>query len=239
MKRVIPSTPAPPCAEFQRHQKAGQYLIGITGGIGSGKTTVTAMIHAAGYPVMSSDDIGRELTSSNPALQEKIVELFPDVRNPDGSINRLVLASKVFGETPAHTRALAKLNTIIHPAVYKELAEKISEYFIANERYVFNESALLFETGLFRCYNLTVVVDASEDIRVARLSKHRGLNAKDTRKRIAAQIPAEQKKTMADYIIDNHGSLDDLQHNVTLFLQQITTGTLHLKPTHTITPESR
>lgn len=226
MKRGIPPTLEPPCADMQQHRQEGQLLIGITGGIGSGKTTVTSMIATAGYPVMSSDEIGRELTSSNPIVQAEILQRFPDTRNSDGSINRVALASKVFGDSPAHARALEKLNRIIHPAVYKELAEKIGRLFVAGEQYVFNESALLFETGLFRCYNLTVVVDADEDIRVARLSQHRGLNAKDTRKRIAAQIPAEQKKQMADYVIDNHGSLENLQHNVSSFLDHLTTGTI-------------
>ncbi len=223
-------TISPPCDDFRRFKNADQLLIGITGGIGSGKTTVAAMIRSAGYPVMSSDDIGRELTVANADVQQQIMDAFPEVRTSEGAIDhidRTALAKIVFGQTEEHAAALAQLNSIVHPAVFQELARRVGGYFQGGERFVFNETALLFETGLHKCYDLALVVDAPEDVRVERLTEHRGLDEDDAKHRIAAQIPASEKRSAADYVIENHGSLDDLLVEVRKFLALLQDKTIN------------
>jgi dephospho-CoA kinase len=223
---VMLTTAIPQCEDFQRFKGAHQRLIGITGGIGSGKTTVAAMIRSAGYIVMSSDDIARELMASSAAIHRSITQAFPHVTAADGTIDRPALARTVFGDSDEQTAALTQLNAIVHPFVFQELARRVGEYFKAGERFVFNETALLFETGLHRCYDLALVVDAPENIRVERLTEHRGLDADDAKRRISVQMPDHEKRSAADYVIENHGSFDDLLIEVRTMLNALADGTL-------------
>jgi dephospho-CoA kinase len=194
-------------------------LIGLTGGMGSGKSTVARLIQQAGYTVMSSDDIARDLMASNTTLHEQILDAFPHTRGADGAIDRAMLARTIFGDTPEHARALAYLNALVHPLVYQELAKRIGACFQHNERWVFNETALLFETGMVRCYDLSLVVDADEELRIQRLVEQRGVERSDAERRIQSQMPTAEKRSRADYIIWNNGSAEDLAHEVAMFLQ--------------------
>jgi dephospho-CoA kinase len=218
----------PPCEKFESAKtSASQLIIGITGGIGSGKTAVAELIRASGHTVLSSDDIAHELMASSPTLHRQIIERFPHVAAFNGGIDRQRLAATVFGSDDAQTLALQALNAIVHPAVFQELARRVAEYFRAGESLVFNETALLFETGLAECYDLAIVVDAPESARLQRLTDQRGLSLDDAKRRIASQISAEAKRAAADVVIDNSGSLDELQQRVSEVLHALREGTLH------------
>jgi dephospho-CoA kinase len=222
----MPDASTFPCEEFHRLKREGQMLIGLTGGIGSGKTTVATMLAERGCVVMSSDDIGRELTATNAEIQRRIIVAFPRALAANGSLNRAALAREVFGAGDDTAAALATLNAIIHPAVFAEIARRAGECFARGERFVFNETALLFETGIVRCYDLAVVVDAPEEVRVKRLVEHRGLDAEDARRRIRSQLPTEQKRAAAHYVIENAGDLESTRHTVELFLDELRAGRL-------------
>lgn len=209
---------------FRSMKRADQILVGITGGIGSGKSTVSTLVHDAGYTVFSSDVIAKEIVATNPEVQAEIVEQFGlEVQAPDGSIDSKALAAKVFGTTPHHESALQALNAIVHPYVVQELYERAKERFEAGEKCVFNESALLFEAGLEDCYDYIVVVDAPEDVRIRRVTNSRGLTDDDVRRRIAMQMPAAEKVKAADFVVNNAGSEDDLRKAVRFILAVVPT----------------
>jgi dephospho-CoA kinase len=210
-------------AEYFRTIKSspGQVFIGITGGIGSGKSAVAAIIRDAGFTVLCADEIGRDLTNSHPEVKARINAEFGQMYLPDGTIDRERMASLVFGTTPSHAAALLRLNTIVHPLVWKTVAERVQSLFAAGEQYVFNETALLFESGAEAAYDVVVVVDAPNDVRIQRLAEGRNISPDEARRRIAAQMPAEQKKTRADYVISNHGSRENVREETQRFLKQI------------------
>lgn len=198
-----------------------QVFIGITGGIGSGKSAVAAYIRESGFTVLSADDIGRDLTNSHPEVKARINAEFGQMYLPDGTIDRLRMVSLVFGTSPEHAVALTRLNGIVHPFVWQAVAERIRSLFAAGEQYIFNETALLFEAGAEAAYDVIVVVDAPDEVRIQRLAQGRNISPDEARRRIAAQIPVEQKKARADYIISNHGSRENLQVEVYGFLKQL------------------
>lgn len=198
-----------------------QVFVGLTGGIGSGKSAVAELLRIAGYTVFSADDIGRELTNSHPEIRRRIEEVFGIMYTPEGTIDRMKMATRVFGTTPAHAQALAALNAIIHPFVWQTVAERAKQAFARGEQVVFNETALLFETGAASVYDVVVVVDAPEEVRIHRLSEGRNIPADEARRRIQAQIPVAEKRAQADYIIENGGTPEDLRRAVEELLQKV------------------
>ncbi|TAE28195.1 MAG: dephospho-CoA kinase [Candidatus Kapaibacterium sp.] len=188
-----------------------QAFIGITGGIGSGKSTIAEIIRANAYTVLSADDIGRELTNSDAAVKASINAEFGEMYHADGTLNRAKMSELVFGASPAHAEALVRLNAIVHPAVWKAVAERVQSCFAKGETLVFNETALLFETGADVVYDAVIVVDAQEEIRIQRLAEGRNIPPEEARKRILAQMPAEEKKARANFVINNDGSRNDAE----------------------------
>ena len=204
---------------FRALKTKDQILIGLTGGIGSGKSTVAALIREAGYTVLSSDDIAKEIMATNEKVQREMVEAFGEqVCDEDGRIDRALLAEYVFGDTVEHQRALAKLNAIVHPYVIDDMATKVRELYTQGERCVFNESALLFEANLAECYDYVIVVDAPEDVRIARLQEHRAMTREAIMRRIGNQMPAEEKKGLADFVVDNSATASELKVGVQALL---------------------
>jgi dephospho-CoA kinase len=189
-----------------------QVFIGLTGGIGSGKSTVAEIIREAGHPVLSADDIGRDITHTNEAVKASIRTTFgDDVYLPDGRLDRLKMSALVFGETAEHENNRTLLNGIVHPAVWKTVADEAAKHFRAGHRFVFNESALLFETGADTFYDRIIVVDAPEEVRVKRLAEGRNIPEDEARKRILAQIPSEEKRKKANFVIDNATTLESVR----------------------------
>lgn len=203
-----------------------QRFIGLTGGIGSGKSTVAALIREAGYSVLSADDIARDLTNFHEEVKARIHEAFGEMYLPDGSLDRPKMAARVFGTTPEHTQNLAQLNAIVHPFVWREVARLAKGRFDAGERFVFNESALLFETGADTFYDLVLIVDAPEALRIQRLAEGRNISNDEAQRRIQAQISAEEKKARADYVLHNYGSRAVLEEETKRFLEALLRGVL-------------
>ena len=195
---------------------------GLTGGLGSGKTTVAEIFRSLGAHVIQADAIGREMMSPGHDVYDEIIRRFgPEVVRADGSLDRRLLADLAFRQN-----RLAELNQIIHPPVIAAQQQWAEEVFAKDpEAVVIVESALIFEAdrqgsapGWRQRFDKIILVTAPVDLRVARYADRmaalpgapsRSELEADARRRIAAQIPDEEKIPLADYVIHNHGPLAD------------------------------
>lgn len=187
-------------------------LIGITGGIGTGKSTVANMLRERGWPVLSSDETSRTLLDTNAQVQERVITaLGKDIVDANGTISRAKVAEKVFGHTNEHQKALHALNAIIHPLVMEEHWALIEEHRARQSPLLAIETALLYEIDLEDAFDYVIVVDAPEDVCIARVQERSGLSAEQVRMRIAEQMSMEEKKGAADFVIDNSKDVETLQ----------------------------
>jgi dephospho-CoA kinase len=184
-------------------------FVGLTGGIGSGKSTVAAMLTARGAVVIDADALAREVVEPGTPGFDAVVESFgPEVVAPDGGLDRGTLASIVFADPDR--RAL--LEAIVHPAVVRRVAEIVAAHAETDDVVVL-DSPLLIETGRHRDVELVIVVSAGTETQIARLVA-RGMDEADARARLAAQMPLAEKSEVADVVLDNEGTLDELERQV-------------------------
>ena len=195
--------------------------VGLTGGIASGKTVVGEMFVARGAHLIRADDIAHELMQPGRAVYAEVVRSFgTGILNPDGSVNRARLAEAAFGSQPGSGSArVSELNRIVHPAVIRrqdEWMEEIGGH--DGQAIAIVEAALILEAGAANRFDRLIVVTCREEQRVQRLAGRRGVNMETARqevlRRMAAQLPDEEKIKSADYVIDNSGSLDTTQKQV-------------------------
>ena len=182
--------------------------IGLTGGIGSGKSTVSRRLAELGAVVVDADLIAREVVEpGEPALAE-IRERFGEaVFAPDGALDRPALGRVVFGDP----EALAALEGITHPAIWGRTAERFAEAEASGVEVGVHDMPLLVEKRMVGEYHLVLVVDTDEEVRVRRLVEHRGMPEDEARSRIAAQATDEERQAAADVLLDNNGSPEDLR----------------------------
>ena len=185
--------------------------IGLTGGIGSGKSTVSALLAARGAVVVDADRIAREVVAPGTPGLAQVVEAFGEaVLAADGSLNRPALAAIVFGDAQAR----ARLDGIVHPLVRARSVELLTA--VPEGAVVVNDVPLLVETGQVASYDLVLVVEADPATRISRLVQ-RGLSAEDARARMAAQATDEQRRAVADVVLDNSGTPEELAEQVDRF----------------------
>ncbi len=185
--------------------------IGLTGGIGSGKSTVSALLAQRGAVVVDADRIAREVLEPGTPGLAQVVDAFGEaVLATDGSLDRQALAAIVFADPDAR----AELDGIVHPLVRARTAELVAA--VPEGSVVVNDVPLLVETGQQGSYDLVLVVAADSETRVSRLV-HRGLTAEDARARIAAQASDEQRRAVADVVLDNSGTREQLAEQVDRF----------------------
>jgi dephospho-CoA kinase len=183
--------------------------VGLTGGIGAGKSEVARLLASYGAVLVDSDAIAREVVEpGTPGLAAVVEEFGPRVLAADGTLDRPKLGRIVFGDP----ERLAALNVIIHPLVRRRSAEL--EAAAPPGAVVVHDVPLLAENGLAPLYDLVVVVDASAGTRLDRLVRLRGLPEAEARSRMAAQATREQRLAVADLVIDNDGPLDALAPQV-------------------------
>lgn len=188
---------------------AAVFVVGLTGGIGSGKSTVSALLAEQGAIIVDADAITRQVQEPGTDVFEAIVKRFgPGVVAPDGSLDRKALATIVFRDPGS----LAALNAIVHPAVGREIARRMAEL-ASTDHVVVLDVALMVESGTIPAKTL-IVVDCPEDLAVRRLVEQRGFSEDDARARVAAQATREERVAKADLVIDNAGSLDHLREQV-------------------------
>ena len=185
--------------------------IGLTGGIGSGKSTVASMLVARGAVLIDADALAREVVEPGlPAWAEVRARFGQAVLAADGSIDRPALAAIVFSDEAAR----ADLNSIVHPEVGREMLERLAGE-AATDHVVVLDVPLLAEGGRDR-YPVAgiLVVDCPVDIAIDRLVSERGMDREDAERRVAAQVSREERLRLADFIIMNMGSLDELRQMV-------------------------
>lgn len=189
-----------------RWQTYGMLMVGLTGGIGSGKSTVAAMFASLGAIIIDSDQIAREVVQPGTDGLAEVVAVFGDeVVAADGSLDRPALARVVFGDE-ARRKAL---EGIIHPRVRARVAEIIAS--VPPDSVVVNDVPLLVESNLASMYGCVVVVLADTETRVSRLIRERGMSDAEARARIAAQADDAQRRAVADVVIVNEGTTDELR----------------------------
>jgi dephospho-CoA kinase len=185
-------------------------VVGLTGGIGSGKSTVASMLADLGAVVVDADRLARDVVAVGTPGYQAVVDRFgAGVVSGDGSLDRRALAGVVFDD-PA---ALADLNGIVHPPVRAAIAGRLAEL-EGSDSVVVLEIPLLVESGRSYGASQVVVVDCPEDVAVRRLVEGRGMDPGDARRRIAAQVSRGERLAAADVVIDNRSSLDDLRRQV-------------------------
>ena len=183
---------------------------GLTGNIGSGKSTVGRMLSARGIPVVDADEVAREVVEpGRPALRE-IASRFPGVLLPDGSLDRKTLAARVFGD-PAEREVL---NRIVHPRIAEEVAARMAALAAAGQKVAVYEAALIVENGLQQGLDGLIVVSAPPEAQIARLRLREGMSEPEARARIASQLPPGEKARHATVVIDNSGSEAELSDEV-------------------------
>ncbi|GLW22413.1 dephospho-CoA kinase [Microbispora triticiradicis] len=191
--------------------------VGLTGGIGSGKSEVSRRLAARGAVVVDADKIAREVVEpGTPGLAQIVAAFGEEVLRPDGTLDRERLGSIVF----ADTEKLRVLNGIVHPKV-GERSEQLQRE-APDDAVVVYDVPLLAENNLAPLYDVVIVVDTPDDLRLERLLRSRGMPEADARARIAAQASREDRLRIADIVIGNSGSLDELDAQVDKVWQDLT-----------------
>ena len=187
-------------------------VVGLTGGIGAGKSTVTQMLEALGAAVIEADKVGHQIYLPDLPAWREIVDTFgPEVLNADRTINRQALGKLVF----ADPEALRRLNHIVHPKMFDRIGELIAEMRARGwMKAIVVEAAVLIEANWMALVDQVWVVVASEAVVVDRLAKQRHLSSEQVRTRIAAQLTNDERLKHADVVIRNDGSLEEVRHAV-------------------------
>ncbi|KAL0984431.1 hypothetical protein UPYG_G00141400 [Umbra pygmaea] len=188
------------------------FLVGLTGGIASGKSTVSSLLRELGCPIIDADVVARKVVEPSSPAYLKIVKHFgPEILLENGEIDRQKLGQLIF--TNEDKRRL--LNSITHPEIHKAMFKQILFYFIRGYRYVVLDVPLLFETRrLTRFLNHTVVVYCDPATQLLRLMLRDGLTQEQAEQRVAAQMPLNEKRGLASHVVENSGSREDTQRQV-------------------------
>lgn len=186
-------------------------IIGLTGGIGSGKSTVAQLFVEEGFPLIDADVIAREVVAAGqPALQELADVFGADILEPSGELNRQLLAQRAF----ADRETTDKLNAITHPRIQQRTQELFDEYREKDVEAVIYDMPLLVDNGLDRAMDWVIVVDVAAEERIRRVVEYRGLDEEDAQRRVKAQIPDGLRLAAADSVIDNNAAIDNLKPQV-------------------------
>jgi dephospho-CoA kinase len=193
-------------------------LIGLTGGIASGKSTVARILERLGAAVINADVLAREVVEPGTQAWKEIVQAFGnEVLQPDQTLDRQKLRVLIFNQPEARK----KLESIIHPRVRALAEERIREHGAAGYAVVVYEVPLLFEGKLHEWLRPVILVACNLDTQRQRLQQRDRLGAAEAQKHIDAQMSLEEKRRLADYVIENNGSLDDLERQVQRILEKI------------------
>ncbi|NWI29329.1 DCAKD protein, partial [Sula dactylatra] len=188
------------------------FLVGFSGGIASGKSTVVAVLRELGCAVIDADVIAREVVQPNFKAYRQIVHYFgTKILLENGEINREALGNIIF----FHPEKQQLLNSITHPEIQKEILKQILKYFLLGYRYVILDIPLLFENKRFTKFmKYTVLVYCDPPMQRSRLMKRNGLSRVEAEARIASQLPLDEKRKLASYVIDNSGDWENTRQQV-------------------------
>ena len=196
-------------------------VIGLTGGIATGKTTFAEALRARGVPVVDADALARAAVApGSPALAEIARTFGPGVLAADGALDRKKLGAIVFGDAEARR----KLEAITHPAVRRAMAEETARLAAAGHALAFYDTPLLYEVGLDRLLDSVVVVWAPAEVQRARLATRDGLSPEEADARLAAQLPIDEKAARADFVVANVGAPGELGAKADRLLADLRAG---------------
>lgn len=195
------------------------HVIGLTGGIACGKSTVADLLRERGFPVVDADCLARRVVEPGQPALARIVETFgPEVLQEDGRLNRRALGDRVFAD-PEKRRALER---ITHPAIALASQQEFARLRSEGHEMGFYEATLLVEAGTWRAFSALVVVSAPADLQRARLlERDPDLSEEDAARRIASQMPLEEKERVAHHVIHNDSTVADLQPKVDAMIEAL------------------
>ncbi|HEY0903413.1 MAG TPA: dephospho-CoA kinase [Marmoricola sp.] len=193
--------------------------VGLTGGIASGKSTVSAILTELGAVVIDADRLAREVVAKGtPGLQQVVEAFGPEILTEDGEMDRAAVGRIVFEDE--HQRK--RLESIVHPLVFERYAAL--EAAAPTGGIVVHDIPLLAESGRVADFDAVIVVDAPHETQVERMLRDRGMSREDAESRIAAQATREQRRAIATYVIENTGTREDLRQRVTEVFEQLRSG---------------
>jgi dephospho-CoA kinase len=190
--------------------------VGLTGGIASGKSSVSAILRDLGAVVIDADKLAREVVAKGtPGLAAVVAEFGPQLLTPDDDLDRPAMGELVFADDLARKR----LEAIVHPLVFERIVDL--ETHAPEGALVVHDIPLLAESGRADTFDAVIVVDAPEDVQVARMMRDRGATEEEARARMGAQASREDRRGIATYVIDNSGTLEDLRQRVTEVFKEL------------------
>jgi dephospho-CoA kinase len=192
--------------------------IGLTGGIACGKSLVRMRLEERGFPTLDADEVVHRLLGPGSEATREIRARFGEtVIGPDGAVDRKALGAIVFSDS----RERDKLNEIVHPRVWAEIARFFGEAATAGARLAVVDAALMVETGSYETYDRLIVVHCRPEQQVERLMKRDGLSREQAEKRIAAQMPIEEKRGYGDFLVDTSGSLSETEERIEGLVEEL------------------
>jgi dephospho-CoA kinase len=202
-----------------RKEKSNILKIGLTGGIGCGKSMVAKFLQEEGIKIVSADQIARDIVNTNIEVKHKLIAHFgTDIYTSAGLLDRQKVAAIVFSDR----KALATINSIVHPYVIQEQEAMLQAIAGSGTAQIAGvEAALIYEAGVARRFDLIIVVSAPEKDVLERLRQRDGLTSQQIKDRIQSQLPLTEKMKRADYVIENDGSIEDLKKKVKQLVQEL------------------
>jgi dephospho-CoA kinase len=198
------------------------FRIGVTGGIGSGKSLVCSLFARLGVPVLSADLLAKQLMINDPELRSELISILGRTAyEPDGTLNRRHIASRIFWSRAVRKR----MNAAVHPRVEKHLDRQLAELEREGQSMAIVEAALIFEAGYDRKLDAVVVVHSSERERIRRVAERDDISLQEVRQRARSQWSTAKKIQQADYVLHNDGSREDLDASVRFLHSLFTTIT--------------
>jgi dephospho-CoA kinase len=185
-------------------------LVGLTGGIGSGKSTVSEMFRALGATIIDADQVAREVVRPGEPALEEIARRFQGTLDASGQLDRAALAARIFSD-PAERAAL---NAILHPRIQAEVQRRTEALAAAGVEQVLYDAALLIENGLHHAMEAVIVVWVPPELQRTRLTARDGLSQAEAEMRIAAQAPLDAKRALATWVVDNAGTKEQTRQQV-------------------------
>lgn len=192
-------------------------VIGLTGGIATGKSTADQYFKQQGLPVIDADAIAHNIMDKGKPAWQKVIDTFgKEYLNDDQTINRKKLGELVFN----NKAALEKLNEITHPLIHEDILKQIKKY-SKNNKIVIVDVPLLFETNMEKMYDQTIVITLPEDLQIQRLMQRNSLSKKAALNRIYSQMSLKEKEAKATYVVANTGTISELENKLDKLLLRI------------------
>lgn len=192
-------------------------VIGLTGSIASGKSTIAHKLSEYGIEIIDADKIAREVVEPGKRAYTEVVEAFgPSILRPDETIDRPQLGERIFN----NEKERQTLNSIVHPAIRKEMIERRDRFVERGDEAVVLDIPLLFESKLTHFVEKILVVSVQPHVQIARLMERNELTSEEATRRISSQIPVQEKEALADAVIDNNGTKEESYEQLDEILQQ-------------------